>query len=138
MTYLLGQDKPSLESLQHFGVKGMKWGVRQRQVGGATDRILFGKRGVANIKEQVAQGKSVSSARWSQSGRTAVRGLLVVYGALVAKNLVQVGVTNAVLAKNTAKFAKAGRDAIPAITATAGKIPYSKLRRGAFVITTLK
>lgn len=138
MTYVLGQEKPSLESLQHFGVKGMKWGVKKREVGGATDRILFGKRGVASIKEQVSQGKSVSSARWSQSGRTAVRALILVYGALLAKNIVQVGATNAVLAKNTAKFAKAGRDAIPAITATAGKIPYSKFRRGAFVITTLK
>jgi hypothetical protein len=31
MTIILGAEKPSLEDLAHFGVKGMKWGVRKPQ-----------------------------------------------------------------------------------------------------------
>lgn len=28
MTYIVGQDKPALTDLAHYGVKGMKWGQR--------------------------------------------------------------------------------------------------------------
>lgn len=31
---IVGQEKPSLEELSHFGVKGMKWGVRKAVTGG--------------------------------------------------------------------------------------------------------
>jgi len=36
MTYLVGDEKPSLEDLAHHGVKGMKWGVR---TGGLRGRV---------------------------------------------------------------------------------------------------
>lgn len=32
MTIFLGQEKPSLEDLAHHGVKGMKWGVRKKEL----------------------------------------------------------------------------------------------------------
>ena len=45
------------QALAHFGVKGMHWGVRKsREIGGRADRILFGKKGVARIKEGMANG----------------------------------------------------------------------------------
>jgi hypothetical protein len=31
VTYIIGQEKPSLENLTHFGVKGMRWGVRKEE-----------------------------------------------------------------------------------------------------------
>lgn len=33
---IVGQDKPSLDELAHFGVKGMRWGVRRDDKGGVT------------------------------------------------------------------------------------------------------
>lgn len=152
MTYLIGaNDKPPLEELVHFGVRGMHWGVRKarpagsgRVAGGRADRIIFGKHGAAGIKQRVAKGANAKEVRKSMRGRAVARGILALYGALVFRNLVKVGttlakqaVTNAVLSKNTAKFANQGRDAIPAIMRTAAKLKYAPLKGGAFVITDL-
>lgn len=38
MTRYFGEDKPSLDDLSHFGVKGMKWGVRKSDVPGVSQR----------------------------------------------------------------------------------------------------
>lgn len=35
----LGEEKPSLEDLAHFGVKGMRWGVRNNTASGAPRKI---------------------------------------------------------------------------------------------------
>jgi len=126
-------EKPSLESLaiEHFGVKGMHWGVRK--VGGATDRVLFGKKGVARIEDRVASGQSASAARWSQSGRVAARAVILAYGVMVAKNVTQVGLNTAV----ASKFAQRGQESAMAISATAAATKFAKKRGGAFVITTM-
>ena len=40
MTYLIGaNDKPSLEELVHFGVKGMHWGVRKSSTPGVSRSV---------------------------------------------------------------------------------------------------
>jgi hypothetical protein len=151
MTHIVGHEKPPLQDLVHFGVRGMHWGVRKarptgsgRQAGGRADRIIFGKHGAAAIKQRVAKGADAKEVRKTMRGRAIARGILAVYGAAVMRNLVRVGVplvkqavTNAVLAKNTAKFANRGREAIPAIMRTAAKLKYAPLKGGAFVITDL-
>lgn len=119
------------EALAHFGVKGMKWGVRKpREVGGRTDRILYGKKGVARIKEEMATGLTARQARRTQQGRLVVRALLTVWAGLVIKNAVKTAAYT--------KLTQRGREAIPAIMATAGKLKYAPLKGGAYVITTLK
>lgn len=151
MAHIVGHEKPPLQDLVHFGVRGMHWGVRKarptgsgRPAGGRADRIIFGKHGAARIKQQAASGKNAAEVRKSMRGRAIARGLLAIYGAAVMRNLVVKGtplvkqaVTNAVLAKNTAKFANRGREAIPAIMRTAAKLKYAPLKGGAFLITDL-
>lgn len=122
------------EALAHFGVKGMKWGVRKPTAGGTLDRVAFGKKGAADIASRVSSGQSVSKARLVNSGRLAIRALLAIYAALVVRNAVRIGANTAVFSK----MASRGKDAIPAIMATAGKLKYAPLKGGAYVITTLK
>lgn len=126
------------EALAHFGVKGMRWGVRKATPGGTLDRVIFGKKGAARIANRVASGKSPTKARLLGAGRGLVRALLITYGVLLAKNIAHAGVTQAVQGKNVSNLAKAGRDAIPAIMATAAKVKFAPFKGGAFVITTLK
>jgi hypothetical protein len=126
------------QALAHFGVKGMKWGVRKPTPGGKFDRVVFGKRGAASIANRTSAGQSATHARLVNAGRAAIRAIAVLYMAALVKRMAQVGVTNAVLARNSAKVADAGKKAIPAIMATAAKLKYAPLKGGAFVITTLK
>lgn len=126
------------EALAHFGVKGMRWGVRKATPGGKFDRVVFGKRGAASIQRRTSQGQSATHARLVNSGRAAIRVIAVLYMAALVKKMAQVGVTNAVLARNTAKVADAGKKALPAIMATAAKTKFAPFKGGAFVITTLK
>ena len=145
MSYIIGHTKPPLLELEHFGVRGMHWGVRKERVaGGRADRIIFGKHGAAAIKQRVAKGQNAKEVRKTLRGRAIVRGILAIYGAAVMRNLVRVGtplvkqaVTNAVLSKNTARAAQRGREAIPAIMRTAAKLKYAPLKGGAFLITDL-
>lgn len=68
MTLLYGEEKPSLEELAHYGVKGMKWGQRKKY---STDQIKDararqGSR-VARINDQahklnLAEGKAKDAA----------------------------------------------------------------------------
>jgi hypothetical protein len=136
------------EALAHFGVKGMRWGVRKAIApGGGIDRVIFGKRAAQNIAKQTAPkktprsrdgGRSATNARLHHLGIAAVRGILALYAASLvtrtARGVITVGVHNKVVSD----LAKSGRDAIPAIMATAAKLKYAPLKGGAFVITTLK
>lgn len=123
---------PSREqALAHFGVKGMKWGVRKPTAGGTFDRVVFGKKGAADIAQRTASGQTAAKARLHNAGRAAIRALLVVYAALVARNAIR-------LTKNTLNLTKMGQDAVPAIMASAEKLKYAPMKGGAFVITTLK
>jgi hypothetical protein len=126
------------EALAHFGVKGMRWGVRKTTPGGKLDRVVFGKKGAVNIANRVDSGQSATKARLRNSGKAAVRALLTIYATAVAKHLIRGGATLAVQARNEAKLANAGRAAIPAIMATAAKVKFAPFKGGAFVITTLK
>ena len=145
MTHIIGAEKPPLDELVHFGVRGMHWGVRKARVaGGRADRIIFGKHGAAAIKRGAARGKNPQAMRKAMRGRAVARGILGLSGALVMRNLVRVAtplakqaVTNVVLKRNTARFAAQGREAIPAIMRTAAKLKYAPLKAGAFVITDL-
>lgn len=63
MTDIQGQQKPSLSDLAHFGVKGMKWGVRKapttEQIKGARRRL---DKDLVDLGEQRQQIKSAKKS----------------------------------------------------------------------------
>jgi hypothetical protein len=77
MTYLVGDEKPSLEDLAHHGVKGMKWGVVRKNLNDVhAEKVRAGIR----INERVASGKGSRTdkakvALGTPVGRLATRGL---------------------------------------------------------------
>ena len=93
MSYL---EKPATpeEALAHFGVKGMRWGVRKRPNSGFSDdqraavRAKYGKRGEKRVNKRLNKGKSLEKAiRGERNRRIIVRTAVVLYAAMVGKNL---------------------------------------------------
>ena len=94
MTY---SDEFDLDAfLTHYGVKGMRWGIRKAQhpsysddqVG--ADRKRFGDRGAKRINSRLIAGKTHEQAVRSEKRRKIVKtAALVLYGGLVARNLMQ-------------------------------------------------
>ena len=113
---MLGQEKPSLEELIHFGVKGMKWGTHKQSKRYSTDNVnadfqKFGTRGVKRINERVKSGRSHEDAvKIERRNRIIKRTAVMAYGAFYAQNLVKAygpavmtSIVNAKVAKNGAK-----------------------------------
>lgn len=69
MTKILTGQKPELEDLEHFGVKGMKWGVRKEKDAGSNGGPSISKRAARKqekrtAKEDLAFAKNAVSARY--------------------------------------------------------------------------
>lgn len=76
--------------LQHYGVKGMKWGVSRKSSGlnsrakGNTDRMVaedkarFGRRGSKRINKNMNKGKTRAQAQKKEVHRAMVKGAAVV------------------------------------------------------------
>lgn len=64
---IVGQEKPSLEDLSHFGVKGMQWGVRKKVTGaeikGARRRLAKQSKAYRKERRMVDKTAKGSSAR---------------------------------------------------------------------------
>lgn len=115
---IVGQEKPSLDELAHHGIKGMHWGKRKTisTVPSTPEEIQAHR---AKIARRVVTGIAV--ARVAQ-----------VYGPVLLK-AAGVGVLTLANSNRT----KAGESAILALSATASKIPYAKIAKGAYKITTM-
>lgn len=151
---IVGEEKPSLDELSHFGVKGMKWGVRKgvtppnssytprmRQL----DEKQHGPRAVERINTNMNQGLTRQQALHKEDVRNAYQRLAVI-GAVVAANIVAEHGSTQIsrLSTNIGEKANANRAAAKVADATikigskAAKTPYVKPRRGVHNITTMK
>lgn len=106
MTVLNGKDKPDLNTLAHYGVRGMKWGIRKRYVANKTkgtqilDRVASGKGSVLDkalvgatatpyglIKNKGFRGEAAARSKELkahihriETGKATVRDKLALYG----------------------------------------------------------
>ena len=70
-------DKPSLDTLAHYGVKGMKWGVRRRRNENYTDkqrkqdRAIYGRGAERRVNKRMNQGYGIKGARAYEADRKA-------------------------------------------------------------------
>ena len=68
-------DKPSLGTLAHYGVKGMKWGIRRRRNENYTDkqrkqdRAIYGRGAERRVNKRMNQGYGVKGARAYEADR---------------------------------------------------------------------
>ena len=97
-----------MSELVHFGVKGMRWGVRKDKTGSAADdKKRFGVRGERRIAKREAKGRTREQAVTTERRiKTAKIVAVTVYGAFFAKNLiVRFGpeIASSVVAKKVAK-----------------------------------
>lgn len=68
MTDLDFRTKPSLEDLTHFGVKGMKWGVRKREANSA--QIVAARRRLkADSKSYATRAKKLDTAKGADKAK---------------------------------------------------------------------
>lgn len=133
-----GGEKPSLEELAHFGVKGMKWGIRRVEQPANTnyttrmrsdDRRDHGKRAVSRINRRMNEGLSREQALErehirNENQRLAAAGAVFV-GSMLANHALS-------------RIQLPTPDSTPGIGSTASKVPYAKSRRGVHNITTMK
>ena len=143
------QGSPSLSELAHYGVKGMKWGVRraEKNVPNARyssknrvkDKELHGSRGVKRINKRLNDGQTLKKARAREVRRNTIQAGAVV-GAVYATRAL--AIAGPVLAQSVASRAETKRGQAH-VAATMG-LPrqassgptYAKQKRGAYDISS--
>jgi hypothetical protein len=157
-----GEEKHPLNELAHHGVLGMHWGrhkapdvalpthasyTKRMQ---SSDRRQFGKGSVQRINARLHAGQTRQKAQALELTRRRKQ-YTVAAAAIVGARILQIhgptllkaaklGVEAANIGIATAAHAnrmKAGATAVRAIASTASKVPYAKIVRGAYKITTL-
>jgi hypothetical protein len=150
-----------MSELAHYGVKGMKWGVRRAELNApnqqytagsrAYDKTQHGKRGVKRINRRLNQGKTLDQARTAERRRNARQrvavgvGILfgpeIAYGARVMGNVIKLSA--GVAAQSVAKRAETNRgraavsDAMGLPRKASTGPDYAKNRKGVYNISSL-
>lgn len=143
-------DRPQ-DALAHYGVKGMKWGVRKKEAPNdepnpryssslrSRDRSSFGKKGVRNINRKLNQGVSrkeaVQAERWRMRRNTALIAVGYLAAATVLNNRDVLAYSISSRAEtNRGRAAAANVFGLPAPGADGG-IRRARSRRGAYQVT---
>ncbi len=138
---IIGDQKPPLVEVTHFGVKGMHWGVRRAEQPlhssyslkmRTEDRSRHGARAVSRINAQLHKGRTRAQALEREDTRNTYQRLAVVGGLVAAQIIASHGASRVIL--NATR-----NDSTLGIAAKATKIKYiTPNRHGVHKITTLK
>jgi hypothetical protein len=148
-----GEEKPPLDELAHFGVKGMHWG-QHKAVSmhpsytarmQANDHMQYRGNSVQRINAHLNSGLTRKEALHKEDVRKVKQTLIIAGAAFTLTLLAHSGATPiSSLASHVADRAEANRAASKlaestiAIGSKAAKLAYAKSHGGAFNITTLK
>lgn len=136
-----------LDEIIHFGVKGMRWGVKkQRRTGDnprysaskrAEDELAFGENGVKRINDRMNNGKTHKQASDREIARSVVKTLLIAAVAIQATNAI-ITTQGPKIASTIHNRAETRRGASVArnVLGPSNRIN-SKSRRGVYNVTTL-
>lgn len=146
-----GSPKPSLDELAHFGVKGMRWGVRRadktpekqnrsyKKHNRESDQRAFGKGGVKRINRRMNKGNTYRKALAKEVGVHIVKSTAITAGTLAVTSMLPVVGGMAVGAVNRRAATNRGRaKAADLMGLPVGNMIKSAARNGVYNITSMK
>lgn len=133
-------DKPPLSELTHYGIKGMRWGVRRAEPTNpkytpdlrTRDRKRHGSRAVNRINRRMNKGESRTKALQKEELRDQKQRLIAA-GAVFAARLVVVNAAVRIGTPNTHSTVRT-----PPRKTNPAKPNFVKPKRGVYNITTMK
>lgn len=138
---IVGGEKPPLNELSHFGVKGMKWGHhKMSDLAPSAQQVRSAAAATGNAVKKAAV-KTGHAAVYVAHHKRMVAGGVVLAAVLhdTAVMGVRLGKAGILMkaAKNRQAAYEAGKIAMKALSSTAAKVNYAKMVKGAYKITTL-
>ena len=138
---------PSPGELVHYGVKGMKWGIRRAEQNSnytqnqrSADKKTVGNRGVKKINKRMNKGETHPVARKKVTRNKALRNLAIVGAAYASGPLLHYGeLTAGSIAQRaqTKRGQTATSEALGLPRKASSGPTYAKQRRGAYNISSL-
>lgn len=149
---MIGDEKLPIDELAQHGVKGMHWGAQRKgpeelihpsYTPGKqrSDAQQYGAGGVKRINSRLNAGQTRQEAQHHENVRMAKKQLAIAGGVILVALLAEHGNTPLNnLASHVSAKAEANRAAARALvlSSTVTKVPYVKIAKGAYKITTMK
>lgn len=132
-----GSDKPSLDELSHFGVKGMKWGQRKMAGSSAFKKQVHGAAVVSGSVVKSAVSGTRKTVDYVKSHKLQIAGAIVAASLLHEVGSVGVKAASEGIISKASRNRDAARITAKILSSTASQINYSKMVKGAYKITTL-
>ncbi len=143
---MTGQKKTS-DDLAHYGVKGMRWGVRRAeanpdysQENRSADKKQFGRSGVRKINKRLNKGESYQKARKSVMRNRAMRNLAIAGALYAAPQILEIAekTSGSIAQRAQTKRGEAAVADLMGLPRKASNGPaYSEPKRGVYKISSI-